>query len=451
MTKGIHSYRFRAGSYLILTAGALLLCGCSAQRYKVDYGGFQNAYATNSNQQMLLNLARLDQHEPTYFLQFGQISVQYNWNTSLNVVGNESIPSIGGTNPLRSPLATGAATLAGTAAMNPAFTFIPVTDEKVAQQLLQPVNPEVLYALFQQGWPVDQLMRLMVDRAEITDQNGTSRVDFNTPGMKGYDLFLNACAVARNLQEQGYMTLEAKNVFTPAVDGVVSDTPPKVEDIISLAKGSGSGNNSDSGGGGGSGGGTKLIWGKLADGKWTVGTDELTPTFKYNGPTDDKGKAQAYANMTKSSEYIPGAVKNMQDILDKGFSVQAKATSNKSGSPGTHLVLRSFLGILAAASQEEAAFNRWKATEPDQFDNVPKIERLPILRLKWDKDEKLLSPVVDLDYRGKYYQITDRDSSSLDEKASWNRDVFRLLIQLSSQVSIDISKYPLPTTLQVQP
>jgi uncharacterized membrane protein YgcG len=435
------------------------LSGCASQRYKVDYGGFQDAYAANSNRQMLLNLARLDQHEPTYFLQFGQISVQYNWTSSLTGAFSNAIPSQATSHI---PVFGETGSIAGGASTNPSFTFIPVTDEKVAQQLLQPVDPEVLYALFQQGCPVDQLMRLMVDRVEITDNNGATRVDFNTPGSPGYALFLNACAVARELQKQGYLILRADKVFSPAADGVEQDNAPTVEQVISLEKGGGSagggGSSSDSGNtssGGGKGGGAdagpKLVWNKMPDNKWTVGSYDLTPVFKYNGPVDAQGNAPIYENLANKSDYVSQAVNNMRAILTKGFSVQAKPTTDKAGNPGTHLILRSFLGILAASAQEEASFNRWAAANPNDFKRIPLIDRQPILRLKWDRNANLLNPVVDLDYRSQYYQITDPKTVDLDEKASWNLDVFRLLIQLSTQVSIDISKYPLPTTLQVTP
>src|ERR1700727_829273 len=142
---------------------ALLLSGCGAARYRADYIGFNAAYADSSNHQMLLNLARLDKHDPTYFLQFGQISVQYQVTSSANVVGNDSVPQ----STFHIPFVTGAATVAAGASTTPSFTFIPVADDKVAQQLLLPVPPDVIYTLFQQGAPVDQLLRLMVERFEI--------------------------------------------------------------------------------------------------------------------------------------------------------------------------------------------------------------------------------------------------------------------------------------------
>ena len=74
----------------------------------------------------------------------------------------------------------------------------------------------------------------------------------------------------------------------------------------------------------------------------------------------------------------------------------------------------------------------------------------PILRLKWDDYQGKLLPALNaLEYQGQYYLVTDPDTGKVDEDASWNRDVFRLLAELATQVSIDISKFPLPTTLQV--
>jgi hypothetical protein len=60
-----------------------------------------------------------------------------------------------------------------------------------------------------------------------------------------------------------------------------------------------------------------------------------------------------------------------------------------------------------------------------------------------------LPALVAVDYQGQSYQVTDPVTGKVDESSSWNRDVFRLLAELATQVSVDISKFPLPTTLQV--
>jgi hypothetical protein len=72
---------------------------------------------------------------------------------------------------------------------------------------------------------------------------------------------------------------------------------------------------------------------------------------------------------------------------------------------------------------------------------------------------------VQLTYRNQQYTITDKKTdrkgsaeapvggqsapAPADENAAWNRDAFRLISQLSAQVTVDISKFPVPTILQL--
>jgi len=104
---------------------------------------------------------------------------------------------------------------------------------------------------------------------------------------------------------------------------------------------------------------------------------------------------------------------------------------------------------------------------------VPPIERLPVLRLNWPAEVK--PPVsqfasyardygLSVIYRGREYVVADVDTTKvveLDalhpkiddfarENETWNRDMFRLINELSSQVTVDISKFPLPDILQLR-
>ena len=45
--------------------------------------------------------------------------------------------------------------------------------------------------------------------------------------------------------------------------------------------------------------------------------------------------------------------------------------------------------------------------------------------------------------------VTDMGDPKTPEEFSWNRDLFRLISQLTAQVTVDISKFPLPTLLQL--
>src|ERR1039458_5169207 len=150
----LHSLLFAAGFAF------LELSGCAAaKRLRTDYTGYESAFADTSNREMLLNLARLNQHDPTYFFKMGQIGTQYRMQAALTGTGSYVIQGTG---------AGGNATGGGTPGVlyekDPSFTFIPVNDDASAQQLLKPIPPELFYILFQQGWRAASLFRLMVDR-----------------------------------------------------------------------------------------------------------------------------------------------------------------------------------------------------------------------------------------------------------------------------------------------
>jgi hypothetical protein len=75
-------------------------------------------------------------------------------------------------------------------------------------------------------------------------------------------------------------------------------------------------------------------------------------------------------------------------------------------------------------------------------DMVPDFERRPILQLVWtDKKAARTYRLEKVDYAGKTYEIADPVLDPLNPVATWNRDVYCLLVELSSQVTVDISKF----------
>jgi hypothetical protein len=79
---------------------------------------------------------------------------------------------------------------------------------------------------------------------------------------------------------------------------------------------------------------------------------------------------------------------------------------------------------------------------------VPAIERIPLLRLTGNSEDGEIEPIVQLTYRGTNYRIADKKNPEITDNQYWNRDVFRLINQLTSQVTVDISKFPLTEILQ---
>src|SRR5208283_4550045 len=132
---------------LLFVAGLELtgLSGCAAKRLRADYKGYESAFAETSNHEMLLNLARLNQHDPTYFFKMGQMATSYRMQAALSGNGNYVTQGTTGAN------VTGGGTPSMIFEQDPSFTFIPVNDDATAQLLLKPIPAELFYALYQQG------------------------------------------------------------------------------------------------------------------------------------------------------------------------------------------------------------------------------------------------------------------------------------------------------------
>src|SRR5580704_1762026 len=81
-------WRLRLLISLAAAVASTGLNGCGPHRVKADFTGYENSYATTSNREVLLNLARLQQHDPTYFFKLGQISSSYRMSATLTGSGN---------------------------------------------------------------------------------------------------------------------------------------------------------------------------------------------------------------------------------------------------------------------------------------------------------------------------------------------------------------------------
>jgi hypothetical protein len=130
--------------------------------------------------------------------------------------------------------------------------------------------------------------------------------------------------------------------------------------------------------------------------------------------------------------------------VGSGATVASVRDDSEKRVPRSTLVLRSFRNVLDAVAQEQGAFD--VLMKRDSFkEQIPKRQRQPVLRTDWSdeaKTKELLRPVISLSYAGHTYQITDlKDGNPTTLDARWNRDVFRLLIDLSSQVTVDITKF----------
>lgn len=621
----------RCSILLATGAAAMLLSGCGPRRVRADFNGYEKSYAVTSNREILLNLARLQQHDPTYFFKLGQISSTYQMQAGLSGFG-QYVPqgtTAGGGN------ATGGGTPVVGYQNYSAFSFVPVSDESNAKLLLSPVPSEVFYDLYYQGWRVDQLFRLMVDRIELTlpaDPEGKTckvRVIRNAPppvfpaggpaidyeheqgAIADYVTFLRVSAVVYALQKYGLLQLRGATEFEPLDKHSFIEAPANRPDnkpaadqavpvpghqdvlvILSAAK-------PETGVNGGAAPTAKEfddaaakgeVWEKQGD-DWLLGqmsnflefqltssplrqTPPPEATFGANVegtdsllrhtiiPKDESLKSEGPNGETLPIMASSPELMDILEILYRGFAIEVPSAEEENergvcpkdwseGAP-SRLVMRSLIGVMAAAAQEQAAFDQLRAdnqplnvtkgsplneivtethngltildnlalqrnltlpqgeaVEPSlvspQCDDsnssppsggavkpnkcyeeemsdleekgaltfnelVPSIEQLPVLRLNWehsnpDSAEGYPPPVaipkmlrdagLSLNYNRRSYLITDADLARIGrtdyarENQYWNHDMFRLINELSSQVTVDISKFPLPAILQL--
>jgi hypothetical protein len=503
-------------------AAMLLLVSCAAPTMRNQFRNYNEAYADSLNQQMLLNLARLENGHPAYYLAIGLIDAKYTFSsqTAAGATGgytdaktttgntpfiNGSPSSIAGF-PGR-VLSTVLTTVFGynlnetaTVSSNPEFQFIPINNEVAARQVLEPISTDVFLQLYEQGYPIDQLLRIMIERIETPRlQSGEQLVLVNSPTCgtpEYYERFLRACAILRTLQIHGYLSLEAGN--KPEKIGTVSfsqsgQSDPNGTNSASreVSGSSAKGNNSDP---------TPkdfydaedkgMILTKDNKEGWQLNRQRAVPQFFLRGAqevagtnfetlpefltlsspsiftnlSDEQQKAvtnfknlvSATMEFLKTNQTTLGiddyktnddeAITNVVMALSLGISIQTDVSN--SDNKATRLVLRSFNRTMEAVASEQVGFEALGKSDINFAIVVPDFERRPILQMMWtNKPTALVPPLETVYYARKTYQITDpvvdplNPGATLNPTATWNRDVFRLLVDLSSQVTVDISKF----------
>ena len=429
----------------------LMLSGCAARALRTDYKSYENSYAESSNRQMLLNLARLSEHHPTFFFKMGQITTGYRYQATLTGNGTYS--------PAGYPAGPGGGGIPGALyEKDPGFSFVPVNDDSTAQKLLQPMPAELFYVLFQQGWRVDQLMRLMVDHIEYKPDPSSGAVHTirnvaSEANLKDYLTFLRISALTYHLQRRGHLIFSADQKFQPVLTSGVTltgNSAPQAKDIVDAWT-------------------KNLVWQQDPNNKdsWQLGQFVTLPKFILTpgyvpGDKDHPSNVKAYdveIDMPELANVLSlGPTLQILDSNGLGFGVLENSAdlskTGKTGQGSAQLVMRSLIGMMAAAAQEQKTFGGLMelAKKDKTQDPIPAVEMQPLLTLNWDRaDASHLTPVLTrLDYMGKTYMIADPDSDDPLKASSWNRDNFRILTQLVALITVDISKFPPQQILQLR-
>lgn len=409
----------------------MALTGCGTMALKHSFNDYSEVYAEIQNRQMLLNLARLRERQPIYFFQLAQISAGYTFTGTLSL---GDIKSVGLPNSTTANVHTGSGTLGGTATHNPIFTFIPLGGDKFANQLVSPIKPEIFYALYEEGWPVDQLMRILIERIELDLPDGSMESHVNNPwtGSDGhYERFLRACALAREFEDAGLLYLEQGEYFQPAAPAHFS--PPELKDILEANK-------------------LGLAWQEDKDVKekgaptWWVGKMTKRTIFRLNPSSRTDSLMEKLRSQHPYEKGTDAPVERFKGVLATGFGVTDKATSH--GEYKVRLVMRSLLGVMTALAADQEGYE-WVIHSPGfDSDLIPPSEARPTLQLTW-RETPSTRQMISVDYAGTHFAVADPLGDPGRPPITWNRDVFRLLVQLSFQVSADPTAFAAPSLIQL--
>jgi hypothetical protein len=446
-SKPFSSSKIAPTVFLLIAGLCLILNGCTSVAFRTEANHFSSAYGDVLNEQMLLNLARLDNGHPAYFIAVGTLNSR--WNLGAIATGNftrspeDSVKTTEnnttGTNPPGSvlglasravesftKLATGRALGAALESrVTPDFQLIPLNNEQLAQQVLAPTRTNVFFTLYEQGVPVDLLMRVLVEEIQTTFSLGTHAVQRNDPTgseADSYVNFLRICQVARDLQIAGLLRIEmTKGKFTASSDAI--STPPDPWVVLQTQVGGG-------------------VW-KQQDGKWQLGRQQsggLVFRIAENPPYDKAIAAgQRHVPDPLFVEQVVGALASTA-VLGKTAQAgnEPKEEVERRGSGDTEeafVILRSFSRALEAVGREQNNF-------PKDKPGIPGPQDEPVIRTKWSRTQQKPGRALGaVRYAGNQYVVADPPLPPSGRSKTWNRDVFRLLIALNSQVAVDISKF----------
>ena len=189
-----------------LSLSALLLVGCAGpSALRSSYIEYAHAQAQVNNQQTLLNLARVRNGHPPYFLQLGTMTANFSFTRGING-GYTRIdtPMMGLVSTVSQMLA-----LNGSATEAPMFSYAPLGGPNFSAVLMRPVDARVFNGLAVQGFPLTVLLRMLADTAQLSAAGGPvlqlhNHLDREAP--ENYADFLRLVSVLQTLQRSRLLT-----------------------------------------------------------------------------------------------------------------------------------------------------------------------------------------------------------------------------------------------------
>ncbi len=186
----------------LLTLLAITVSGCASISGRVlrdSREQFNETAQITNAEQLLQNIVRLRYASSPYFLEISSISTSATMSGSVSLSGNTVSPGPGiSPNVVIAPGASYSQT--------PSFVFQPLTGEKLARQLLRPVEMRTLALLRTAGWNLRDILLVLADSINGIP-NAPAATQFAPEGVPENAEFRRVVSLLAQLEEQGLIQL----------------------------------------------------------------------------------------------------------------------------------------------------------------------------------------------------------------------------------------------------
>jgi len=198
----------KAACISALLVGAMAVSGCGvlgAGTVKAGRARYNVAFASTTDEELLLNIVRLRYRDTPFFLNVDRVAASSSFSLGTSTSG---VPQKGvrddGTSSLRFLFSS----VSGDASVNesPTVFYSPMEGERYARQMMSRLNFDVLLLLANSGWSIERLM--MVTLQEMNGLKNAPTASGPTPSKEPeFREFREALRVLRALQVKGLVQL----------------------------------------------------------------------------------------------------------------------------------------------------------------------------------------------------------------------------------------------------
>jgi hypothetical protein len=213
--------------FLLLLPLLAILPACISSPALLDDAviSYDKSITESLSKQLLLNIARAQQHQPMHFSGISNIAATFNFQ----LIAGASPAYTGNSGSLLVP------TFGGSISENPTISIVPMEGEEFTRRLLTPLQESKLTMLLRQGTDIDLILRLLIDQLRITKDNQESIYQNNPVDRQGYRLFRQAVLHLSAIQDHHALHVKSllfdRNWTLPATSLSASDLAELQQDF----------------------------------------------------------------------------------------------------------------------------------------------------------------------------------------------------------------------------